>query len=156
MGARVNDNKLAMWKSLIALAYVDGELEPQEKAVLLDYIRGSKLSEEIKRELIADIDTPLVFADVFNDVSNLEERAHVISTALVLFQSDADFEPAERKLFDILTTQHREMVDFASAQKQAKDYIAEFKTKDAAAARAEYAKGGRIMRMVGYLAEKLP
>lgn len=152
----MNDSKLAMWKSLIALAYVDGELEPQEKAVLLEYIRGSKLPEDTKAELISSIDTPHDFADVFNNVSSTEDRAHVISTALVLFHSDADFEPAERKLFDLLSAQQRELVDYNGAQKKARDYVAQFKVDDANAARAEYAKGGRIMRMVGYIAEKLP
>ena len=152
----MNDSKLAMWKSLIALAYVDGELEPQEKAVLLEYIRGSKLPEDMKAELISSIDTPHEFADMFSHVSSPEDRAHVISTALVLFHSDADFEPAERKLFDLLSAQQRELVDYTGAQKQARDYVAQFKIDDANAARAEYAKGGRIMRMVGYLAEKLP
>lgn len=152
----MNDSKLAMWKSLIALAYVDGELEPQEKAVLLGHIRGSKLPEETKAELISSIDTHHDFAAVFSNVSSPEDKAHVISTALVLFHSDADFEPAERKLFELLSAQQRELVDYAGAQKQARDYVAKFKIEDANAARAEYAKGGRIMRMVGYIAEKLP
>lgn len=156
MGVRVNENKLAMWQSLIALAYVDGELEPQEKAVLLGYIRDSKLSEEIKNELIAGMGIPLAFADVFKNVSDVQDRAHVLSAALVLFHSDADFEPAEKKIFELFNAEQRKLVDYPAAEKQARVYVAEFKARDAADAHAEFSKGGRIQRMIGYIVERLP
>lgn len=120
--ALLTDSKKAAWQAIVALAQVDGEVEPQEKALLLDYIRANKFSKDFEAQLIASIDNPMDFGTCYDAITDVEDRAHVINVALVVFHADQDFEEAEKRLFNMLSDKQRQQVDYKAASAKARDY----------------------------------
>lgn len=142
--ALLTDSKKAAWQAIVALAKVDGEIEAQEKAVLLNYIRANRFSKDLENHLIANIDNPIDFETCYDAITDVRDRAYVISTALVLFHADEDFEHAEQKLFQQLNDKQREQVDYKAASGKAREYTKQFLV-DYKSARAEERKSSSLI-----------
>ena len=147
------DSKYHMMRGMIALAWADGVLDPGEVVVLERFIENNRhLTPAQRVELKASIATPLSIKDVWDSITDMQDRARLIDVAGAIFHADGDYSASEKKVYDEMMDLHlasmhrnantREMQNIAdkarmdakiAAQKQEAAYKAQVK-QDAKAA----------------------
>lgn len=110
-----NTSKLALYRGLIALAWADHELHPDEKSTLHEIIDNHLgLSVEDRAQLHGEVDQPVELSSVWPDISDPQDRARLIDMSNVIFQQDNDFSDAERDLIERFQTKHLASIDIGS------------------------------------------
>ncbi len=103
----VQSSKVALYRGLIALAWADHELHPDEKDTLHSIINSHRdLTDDDRAGLNAQVDTPVALTDVWPDITNVQDRARLIDMANIIFQQDGDYCEDEEMLITRFQQKH--------------------------------------------------
>ena len=94
----------AVFQSLLAIGWIDGELVAAERDAILDAARQAGLSDEAVSELEAMAQTPVTFADMDFDALTAAERLFVYAVASWVAQADAQVTGDERAALHAIGT----------------------------------------------------
>jgi tellurite resistance protein len=148
----VTTSKFAMWRCAIALAHCDGQLSNSEINLIHDYWENFDFSNAQVRQLEEDFRSSLLWEDVFFDITEKLDRAHLINFARVLFHIDGDFSAVEQELLQKIYDKHMETVDLRQAIRDAstvaKAYVEEARELD----KLYKPTDSWLMKAFGYLA----
>lgn len=107
MNRGVSNSLFAMCRCTVALAYIDGVLSPEEKEMLQGFFATLPLSKEQEKTLADDLaQGNLDYYLLYKQITDLCDRAHLISFARVLFYSDGDFSKDEKAVLENMTKDH--------------------------------------------------
>jgi hypothetical protein len=148
---KLSDSRMAMWHSLVALAYADNTLKPEERAMLEDYLKANHLSAEQYDQIEADIKNGIALKDVYPKITDIHDRSNLLNMARVLFYSDGDFSTAEQKAYDAIYCDQEKSVDFHKVEAEASKNIADFKQKMKSEEAEKRAGENRIERLLDFI-----
>lgn len=89
-------------EACVLMSHADREVQPEERALLLDVVRHSGLPEEDKRALQALVDEPGSLAGLSDRLTQPILRELILALAWELALADERVDPAERTFFDEL------------------------------------------------------
>lgn len=102
----------SMFRAMIALAWADHELDEREKERVLVYVQNNRrLSDAQKEQLAQDLLEPIELDDVWSDITDVQDRAHLINIADVIFWEDGEMCRTEREVYDRITKAHLATLD---------------------------------------------
>jgi hypothetical protein len=101
----------AMLRGAISLAWVDGTLHEEEKKRLHHFITHNiTIHETQKAQLHAAIDTEEMLEDVWQEITEVQDKAHLINIATLIFWEDDTFCEAEKKMFRAMQSWHNDVL----------------------------------------------
>jgi uncharacterized membrane protein YebE (DUF533 family) len=106
----ITDSRFAMWRAAVALAWVDGRMKHEEIELLNNSAQINAFTDEQKKIFENDLKTPLKLNDVFSQITDPRDRAHLINFARRLFHTDLDFSKSEEMVLKDLTDRHLQML----------------------------------------------
>lgn len=98
MGNNMTDSRFNMWRCLVALVHADHRISPEEKEFFTKRFDKLRLSEEQKSILLNELQNPQKVEDIFNKITDREDKATLIYFARLLFWSDGEFAKQEEKI----------------------------------------------------------
>lgn len=111
-------SKLPLYRGVIALAWADHELHPEEKSKLHEMISAHReLTTEDRAKLHAEIHTRISLADVWPHITDPQDRARLIDLSNIIFQQDDEFCDDERLLIERFQAKHLASIDISSIEK---------------------------------------
>lgn len=151
--SQATDSEFSMLRGAIALAWADDKLTAKEREQLKLYIaQNASISEEQRRTLMQDIKQKTSIKDVWDHITDRQDRAHLIDIAENIFLKDGTYSPKEKAVYDKLYSAH--MATIAAKAIQA-DMRAELKRQHDHDQQDYSGISGKIDRMIHYLNKKL-
>lgn len=93
----VTASRVALYEGLIALAWIDHDLDASEKAALHAQIDSNLYFDEDQRaRLHADVDRPVALADVWPRLTDPQDRARLVDWADELIRADGSLDDREQ------------------------------------------------------------
>jgi hypothetical protein len=115
--AQATASYMAMLRGAIALAWEDNVLHAEEKERLQQIIQRNIIVSEAQRvQLLEDIAVRAELGDVWGEVSDMHDRAHLLNLALALCHEDGDYSELERSAYQKLSILHHKTLDGAALQ----------------------------------------
>ena len=119
-------SKLALYRGLIALAWSDHELHPDEKETLHHIINTHQgLCDADRSDLNNQVDHPVSLDTIWADISNPHDRARLIDMANTIFQQDGAICDNERDLIETFQARHLASIDADRIASDLKAFTAE-------------------------------
>ena len=102
----------SMFRATIALAWVDHQLDEKEVERILVYIKNNKqLSDAQREKLKQELHQPVKLDDVWSDISDVQDRAHLINIADAIFWEDGEMCHTEREVYEKIKDAHMSTLD---------------------------------------------
>jgi enamine deaminase RidA (YjgF/YER057c/UK114 family) len=115
--AQATDSQIAMWRAAIALTWVDRTMHEAEKSRLLQYFKDNiYLNDAQRAQLTADLDHPVAVQDVWGEITDTLDRAHLIDIAPSLFATHGAPTPAEKAVYDKMMADQMATIDTQSLE----------------------------------------
>lgn len=96
-----------MYRGALALFWADGQFTQSEINKFIELVENSiRLTKEQKDLLNTDITTHIKIADVWPQITDPMDRAHLINIANMLFWQDGAFCHTEREVIEKLEREH--------------------------------------------------
>ncbi len=111
-GDGVSSGRFHMWRAVFAMAHADEVVTAEERKYLQGILSSEPFSEEQKKILEKDMDTPQDVAEMFLKVDDQNDRSQFFYHARMLVWSDGDFGEQEQKIIMRLKQNHVRTVDF--------------------------------------------
>jgi hypothetical protein len=109
---QMTESKLAMYEGMIALAWADHALSPEEKAELHALIDSNpKFSATQRTELHTMVDRKVLLENIWPRVTEAVDRAHLLDMAASIFHYDGTYDASEREVYDAFLKQHLATID---------------------------------------------
>ena len=103
---------LAMYRAVIALAWADHSLDEKEQIRIHAHLDNNKnLSDAQREQLKQDMHQSIKMDDVWSDITDVQDRAHVINIADTLFWEDGDFSHSEKEVYEKIKAAHMATLD---------------------------------------------
>ena len=116
---QTSDSRMAMWRGAIALAWVDGTLDAGEKIELSGYFNNNAyLSDEQRARLMEDLEQGVQLKDVWDDITDKEDRANLIDIATTIFWANGSYSPTEHEVYDKMFADHMATIDVEQVKKE--------------------------------------
>lgn len=112
----VTSSKFAMWRTAVGLAYSDHELTQDEVALLHDAWQNYDFSDEQRAQLEQDLELGVDVKTVFAQITEPQDRAHLINFSYQLFHIDGGFSALEAKISDVLQSRHKDTIDMRAVR----------------------------------------
>ena len=119
----MNESKYYMWRAGFSTIHFDQNVAKEERQWALEKISTLKFSEEQKKQLTLDIETPQKFDDLFNKISSPADRAFVLHLIRTVGHLDGEYSHLERQEFKRVEKLIMENVDADQAFKDALERI---------------------------------
>jgi hypothetical protein len=111
------DSHVAMLKGAISLAWIDGKLHPEEIERLQIFVNNNiNMNNAQKQQLHAAIHEQQMLEDIWGDIEDLQDRAHLINIATLIFWEDMNFCDAEKAMFETMQKRHIEFLPKAEVE----------------------------------------
>ena len=121
--ARATESHYAMFRATIALAWADHELDAGERERILVYIEHNKqLSASQKEQLREEVNRPVRLDEVWPQITDLQDRAHLLNIADVIFWEDGSMCHSEREVYEKIKEAHMATLDVAAIRADIADY----------------------------------
>lgn len=104
-------SRFNMWRAVFAMAHADHVVTEEEKEFIRHYIDNIPFSDEQRAMLWADSENPPPVRDVFEQISDLEDRGDFFQFASMLCWCDGDFDEHERALEEKLKAEQMSTLD---------------------------------------------
>lgn len=114
-------SRFNMWRAVFAMAHADHKVTEEEKDFIRHYIENIPFSEDQRAILWTDIDTPPPVRDVFEQITDLEDRGDFFQFASMLCWTDGDFDAHEKAIEEKLKAEQMSSLDM--------DYLGEMVRK---------------------------
>ena len=97
----VTPSKYALWRCAISLAHCDGYLSNSEVNLIHEHSENFDFTDEQLKQLEADFRNARPPEELFAQITDKLDRAHLLNFARVLFHIDGDFSAVEEKRCDL-------------------------------------------------------
>ncbi len=152
--AQINESKLAMLRGAIALAWADGVMDDNERERLHQLIdRHEGLSYIQRDQLKKDVETQIGLDGIWEKITDVHDRAHLINIAVALFHEDGDYADLEKKAYAQINALHHDTLDIAAMESELSAMAKEAYAKEQEARDAEYEAMSAYQKAVKYLDE---
>ena len=149
-----SNSHFSMFRATIALAWVDQQLDEKEIERILVYIDNNKqLSDAQSEQLKQDLHQPIKLDDAWPDITDVQDRAHLINIADTIFWEDGEMCHTEKEVYEKIKAAHMATLDLDFIQEDIATY-----RKKLAANRQQFnhelhqiQMRGRFGRMMNYL-----
>jgi len=118
--AQLSESKLNLWRTLIALAHVDGNACKEERDFIHEGLKKIKASPAQMRVLEKDFVQIHSPDDFFEKITDPRDRAWLLYLAGLMFHRDDGFSDYEKLYYDKFQANHAKMVDLSVAVAEAK------------------------------------
>jgi hypothetical protein len=149
---QATDSQIAMWRGAIALTWVDRDMHDTERARLLQYFSDNiYLTDTQRAQLVADLDQPIALQDVWDAITNPQDRAHLIDIAPSLFATHGAPTPAEKAVYDKMMADQMATIDTNALEGELAAITAHIpaeRAEEAALSRSEFHHWGPLDRLV--------
>jgi uncharacterized tellurite resistance protein B-like protein len=109
---KATDSHVAMLKGLIALAWIDGNLHKDEIDRLQRFIDDNiNLNASQRQQLHQSINQHQKLEEVWPEITDLHDRAHLLNIATLIFWEDMEFCEAEKRMFEAMHEWHIKDLD---------------------------------------------
>jgi len=106
------DSQVALWRGAIALAWADNHLHDDERAEFTNFIDKNKnLSDEQKKLLKQDLSKQVKLEEIWPQITDKMDRAHLINIAPTIFWGDKDYSHSEKEVFEKMYADHMASLD---------------------------------------------
>ncbi|MDX2112829.1 MAG: hypothetical protein SFW63_03745 [Alphaproteobacteria bacterium] len=126
----VTESKFAMWRGAIALAYSDHRLSNSEMDLIHEYWQQFDFSDAQQAQLDKDLHQGIAIENIFGEITDKRDRAHLINFARVLFHIDGDFSEVEQKIWQAIYDKHMLTIDLKAALKAAREEAEAFRDEE--------------------------
>lgn len=146
----------AMFRGAIALAWADHELDAEEQERLEVYIdHNTELSDAQKAQLKEDLHNHITLDQVWDDITDVHDRAHLINIADAIFWEDGQLCHTEREVLDKMNEKHMATLDIEAHMAEIHSYRQELannrKVFEAELQQTKEEARGPLQRMLAYL-----
>ena len=119
-----------MYEGIIALAWADHALHPDEKQGLHKLIDGNPRFTDIQRQVLHEkIDDKALLADVWPKITDKLDRAFLLDIAGEIFNHDGTYCETEQELYDTFLAKHVATLDTASTMNELRDMASDLRAK---------------------------
>lgn len=102
----------AVFRAAIALAWADHELHKEEQDRILVFIeKNEELSDAQRERLKQDLQQPINMDDVWPEITDKLDRAHVINIADTIFWEDGELCHSEKEVYEKIKSKHMATLD---------------------------------------------
>src|SRR5687768_2120949 len=130
MTKQATNSQLAMLRSAIALAWADHQMHEEEKSQLLNYFTHNiHLSESQRAKLAGDINQKIKLEEVWNDITDKHDRAHLINIATIIFWKDGAFSHSEQEVYNKIYNDHIATLDIKKHMEEERAFAIETRKK---------------------------
>ena len=101
----LNKNTFNKWRCLIALAFIDGKLQPTEREFIKEQvkkIKGQRITKEQMNVFLEDFREPKKPNEFFREITDDIERIDLLRLAYNLFWADGDFDLREERAYEAM------------------------------------------------------
>lgn len=148
---KMTPSKFAMWRAAIALAYSDHRLSNSETDLIWRDSEYFDFSDAQRAQLEKDMRDGIALDDVWDQITEKGDRAHLINFSLVLFHVDGEFSDVEQQLFDEINARHMLTIDYRGAVREAKASVERFLAEDKAVLEQDYQHESLLGRAFHYI-----
>ena len=102
----------AVFRAAIALAWADHKLHEEEQERILVYIdNNEELSSAQREQLKKDLQQPIKMDEVWPEITDVLDRAHVINIANTIFWEDGELCNNEKEVYEKIKAAHMVTLD---------------------------------------------
>lgn len=152
----ITASRLAMYRGIIALAWADHQLTPEETEGVQALITNNpRLSAEQKQQLLTEIKTPMRLESVWPNITEAQDRAHLLDIAMNVFGHDGEIAAQEKETYEAFLAKHLKTLDVAGMMRDMNSLLAQqAQTREQDermldAYRAEFGLLSRLKRVFG-------
>lgn len=148
---QATESRFSMLRGIVALACADGQISREEREQIETYIdNNAELSAEQRRTLRADLGSKIGVNDVWDKITDPQDRAHLINIAENIFLKDGTYSAAEKASYDRIYSQHRATLDMSAIVEDMRSTLAKQRAEDAVYA----GRSGKVGQAFAYLHKK--
>ncbi len=148
---RLNDSQFNKWRTLVALAHVDGLVCDVEKGFIIDRLQNRRVDPEQIKLIEQDFDQAHSPGELFEKITDPRDRATLLYLARIMFLSNNDkFCDYEKLYYDKFKAKHMSSIDMAQLIEQVK----KVETEVSLAEDLEPKRGSFIFRSFSNLLDK--
>lgn len=109
---QATDSQISMWRGAIALLWINQKLDENEKKRLIQYFKDNVYLTVVQREqLIKDMEHKITLKDAWDNITDTQDRAHLIDIAPTLFSEHGTPTPEERALYNKMFSDQLATID---------------------------------------------
>ncbi|HBH26008.1 MAG TPA: hypothetical protein DDX54_01185 [Rhodospirillaceae bacterium] len=94
-GSGIPESRFAMWRAVVALAHLDGRIDPAERSLVEGYLAHVPFSPDQAEALGADLAHPRDPAEAFDAITDPADRGEFFAFAQAMVACDHDLDPQE-------------------------------------------------------------
>ena len=102
----ISESRLNIWRTVFALAHVDGVVAPEEIQFMVDFMGRDDFTDHQKQLLMSDVQTPRDVFSLFDAISNPLDVEEFFRLAEEICISDNDFCMEEEEVLERLKNHH--------------------------------------------------
>lgn len=110
---KLSDSQINKWRTLVALAHVDGQVSADEQNFVLSTLKKRNIDPEQLDVIMRDFETPRDPSEFFNKISDPRVRGILFYTARLMFFKDGGFCDYEKMYYEKFKAQHLASIDMA-------------------------------------------
>jgi len=155
--AKVTKSRLALYEGIIALAWLDHELHPNEKEGLHTLINSNvHFDEEQKAMLHKEVDKRPDIKKIWSRITSKEDKAHLLDISHMIFLKDGEYCDNEKEFYDTYLAKHMASLDTEAIANEVRELYSDLRAKHAADVEEakEYAKKYSLVTRIGNLFKK--
>ena len=150
--SNASSSEIAMYRAAIALAWADHSLSEEEQSKLMVYMdNNKKLSDSQRENLKKDISEKVNIDDVWQEVTDVRDRAHVINIADAIFWSDGQLCHTEKEVLEKIRAAHMATLDLDAINEDIRTYRQELLVGRQQFQQELHEMRGPFARMLHYL-----
>lgn len=96
----LSESRFYMWRAVVALAHADGRVTPEERELVESYLGALPATEKQKETLREDLLYAQEVGDMFEKISEPEDRGEFFQFARIMNWADGDLDAQEDKIFE--------------------------------------------------------
>jgi hypothetical protein len=146
------ESHVAMLKGAISLAWLDGALHDEEIARLQHFIdNNAYLNVAQRQQLHEAINQHHALEDIWAEITDALDRAHLINIATLIFWEDMEFCEAEKKMFQAMHEWHIGDLEHETVKRDLVQMAQDARLKWVAEEKALHSEKSFLGRVFSYL-----
>lgn len=122
---RLTESQLNKWRTLVALAHLDGEACQRERDFILESLESRGIDDEQLAQIKSELETPHSPAELFELVTLPRDRGELFYLAKLMFFEDGEFCDVEKMYFEKFQAKQMQTIDLKAIKAQLGEIEAE-------------------------------
>lgn len=102
LGPSLSPSHFAMWRAVVALVHIDGQVTDTERAMVWRLMTGLNLSSEQRAQLEAELEQGVLLETVLDQITDHRDFSQLIRLAASIFTADHNFDETEQETLGFL------------------------------------------------------